>query len=298
VNFARTPELRIIQPPGNVNAHPDTTITVRGITEPNARVAVRDLPENPSVVADEDGNFEITVELLPGSNVMTLQATDPATGRMSAEETRTIIVATELPASPTPGAEVLALDTPRADATVVGDVRIAGTAPPGAAVSASATLVRPATPSFTVTDAAGAAVTLTPIDPTPPDPAEWTAEASGSFGGDLRLAPGAWDVEVRVEGMEPVVRRVKVAPADGLRATLRMANAASYLEADEDGRPVAGVSGAIAEAGERFDLQAQREIRIRAGNAGAVRLSVNGIGLGTMGANGAVVEWRISLSDE
>ena len=31
--------------------------------------------------------------------------------------------------------------------------------------------------------------------------------------------------------------------------------------------------------------------------AGAVRITVNGIGLGTMGADGEVVEWRIERSD-
>ena len=39
---------------------------------------------------------------------------------------------------------------------------------------------------------------------------------------------------------------------------------------------------------------ADESLRIRVGNAGAVRLVVNGIDLGAMGESGAVVEWRIT----
>ena len=297
VNFARTPELRIIEPPGNVNAHPETTITVRGVTEPNATVSVSNLPENPTVKADADGEFELTVDLLPGSNVMTLQAEDPATGRFSEEETRTIIVASAIDASPSPSPATLSLSAPEDDATVTGHVQVGGTAPPEAAVTVSAAFVSAVTPNFSVTDAAGQPVSLRPAEPSTPEPAAWEADASGAFEGELGLAPGTWEVTVAVDGIEPMTRQVTVRPGDGLRATLRLADGASYLEIDEDGRALQGVSGGIAQAGESFNLAAQRELRIRAGNGGAVRLTVNGIRLGVIGAAGAVVEWRITRTD-
>ena len=56
---------------------------------------------------------------------------------------------------------------------------------------------------------------------------------------------------------------------------------------------MAGTSGGIASDGDVIELEANDSLRIRAGNAGAVRVTINGIGLGTMGADGAVVEWRI-----
>jgi hypothetical protein len=65
------------------------------------------------------------------------------------------------------------------------------------------------------------------------------------------------------------------------------------LELEEDGTPIAGVSGGIAAEGDRINLEADDDLRIRAGNAGAVRVVVNGVQLGAMGADGAVVEWRI-----
>jgi cytoskeletal protein RodZ len=103
VNFARTPELRITDPAGNVNQHPELQIVIRGVTAPNATVTVSNLSENPSVEADAEGAFEVTVELVPGSNVVRLVAHDPVTGRDSEEEERTIVVASDLGESPSPG---------------------------------------------------------------------------------------------------------------------------------------------------------------------------------------------------
>ncbi len=293
VNFARTPELRITEPAGNVNQHPERSITLRGVTAPNARVTVSNMPENPSVTADTDGRFEVTVELRPGSNVVRLVARDPVTQRDSEPEERTIVVASELDASPSPSGPAIAVSEPAAEASVTGPVPIAGTAAPNASISVSAAFVEPATPNFTVTDAADQPISLSPAQPSAPDPATLAADGNGAFAGEVGLRSGTWDITIGTEGAEPIVRRVRVTPGEGIRATLRVVDADSYLEVTEDGTPVEGVSGGIASDGDSFTLDADDELRIRAGNAGAVRLVVNGIGLGAMGADGAVVEWRI-----
>ena len=297
VNFARTPELRITYPPGNVNGHTETEITIRGQTEPNARVEVSNLPENPTVVADAQGRFEVTVQLLPGSNVMELVATDPATSRKSEPEQRTILVVSEVAGSPSPAPGTLALDQPENRASSRGAVAIAGTAAPNAEVAVTATLARPPAPTFQVTDAAGQRVKVQPVDPAPPDPLTLTADGTGAFAGELALPPGRWQIQVSTEGAEPITRRVDVESRGGLRGTLRVDGADSYVEVEEDGTPVAGVSGAIAASGDKIDLAARDDIRILAGNAGAVRLTINGIGIGAMGSDGSVVEWRITRSE-
>lgn len=168
VNFARTPELRITEPPANVNAHPDETITVRGVTAPNARVTVSNLPENPTVEADDEGNFEVEVELLPGSNVIQLRARDPVTNRDSEVATRTVVVVNEVASTATPTAVAVTLNQPAADAAVTGAVPIAGGAEASAELEVTAALVEAAAPSFTVTDPAGTAVGIQPLAPTPP----------------------------------------------------------------------------------------------------------------------------------
>ena len=114
----------------------------------------------------------------------------------------------------------------------------------------------------------------------------------------LSLRAGTWDVVVTPASTEPLTRRVTVRPGDGLAASLRLDGGDSYLELEEDGVPVAGVSGGISDDGERVSMSADETLRIRAGNAGAVRLLINGIGLGAMGGNGAVIEWRIARSGD
>lgn len=92
VTFTRTPDLRVLDPAGDVSGHTEAVIVIDGVTVPNARVSVSGLAENPSVVADAEGNFSVTVELLPGPNLVTISALDPVTTRRSAEVTRRIEV--------------------------------------------------------------------------------------------------------------------------------------------------------------------------------------------------------------
>jgi cytoskeletal protein RodZ len=294
VNFARTPELRITDPPGPVSGYTETTITVRGETAPNATVTVSNLRENPTVVADETGAFEITVELVPGSNVIELVARDPVTNRDSEPEQRTVVVAADVAASPSPGFSLVTLTEPAADATISGPVAIAGTAAPSATLTATAALVTPPTPTFTVVDFAGAPVAVQVAAPGPLEPVTLNADATGAFNGTLALPAGTWDVSATAEDVEPVVRRVTVSPGEGLAGVLEVVGGESYLEVAQDGTPVPGVSGGIAGDGERLELTAANEVTIRAGNAGAVRLTINGISIGAMGSDGAVVEWRIT----
>jgi len=294
INFARMPELRIIDPAANVSDYTDTTITIRGVTAPNATITVENLRENPTVEADEDGAFSVTVALVPGSNVMRLTARDPVTGRDSEAEQRTVVVVTDAAESPSAAPVVLEVSEPAADATISGPVTISGTGQPDDTVHASAALVEVATPTFTVTDLAGEDVEIAVDDPTAPDPMDLVADASGGFSGSLSLLPGTWDITVAGTDAAPVVRRVTIAPGEGLTGRISLVDGDSYLELDEDGTPVADVSGTIAADGDQIDIEADDELRIRAGNAGAVRLTINGIGIGAMGGDGAVVEWRIT----
>ncbi|MEO6295332.1 MAG: RodZ domain-containing protein [Candidatus Limnocylindria bacterium] len=296
VNFARQPELRIIDPATNVNGYTGSSMTLRGVTSPNASVTVSNLTQNPTVTADAEGSFDVTVELLPGSNVIELTARDPVTNRDSETERRTVVVVNEAAASSSPPAGVATLEQPAADATLIGPVPIVGTAAPSSELRAAATLVTAATPSFTVADVAGGAVAVQPEPPAAPPALALTADAAGVFSGSLGLPPGTWDVTVTPAGGEPVIRRVTIQPGTGLTGTLQIAGGESYLEVEQDGTPVAGVSGSIAADGETIALSAVDDVRIRAGNAGAVRLTLNGITIGAMGAGDAVVEWRITRS--
>ena len=212
-------------------------------------------------------------------------------------EERTIIVVTDAAASPSGAPTALSVDQPVHGKAVRGPVPISGTAPPGAEVAVTATLIQAPRASFIVTDQAGQPVAFDAQPPSAPDPLMLTADGSGAFDGELALRPGEWRLRVSVDDGDPVTRRVTVRPDGGLRAAVRVVGAESYLEVEEDGKPVAGVSGAIAAPGARANLRANDELRILAGNAGAVRLTINGIGIAAMGGDGEVVEWRITRTE-
>lgn len=292
INFARTPELRITEPPGNVTGYTDDEITIRGITAPNARIEVDNLRENPRVEADASGAFEVSVGLVPGSNVVRLTATDPVTNRASAVEERTIIVASDVGASPTPVA-ALTLDEPTADAEVTGEVAVRGTGPPNGSVELTATLLEAAPLGVRIVDPSGAEVEVEPGEPRAPEPQTVETDASGAFAGTLRLAPGRWEVTASADGAEPVTRAVTVRPGAGVAATLRVDDGESYMELEEDGQPI-DESRSILADGDRVELRAEDELRIRAGNAAVVRITIDGRDLGPMGEPGQVVEWRIT----
>lgn len=297
ITFARIPELRVTDPPGNVNGYTRDQITIRGVTAPNATVTVANLRENPEVTADADGRFEVVVPLVPGSNVVRLTANDPVTQRDSAVEERTIIVASDVAESPTPDTVTLELIDPEAGATSTGDVQIRGTAAGGATVTVGAQLVDEAAQTFEIVDAAGDPVEIDAEPPAPPEPGTFSADATGAFSGTMALAPGSWELEVRADAGDPLVRSVTVTGGDGLTTRLEIVGGDSYLELDEDGAAVDGWPG-IASDGDTIGLDADEELRVRAGNAGAVRVTINGVTIGEMGEDAQVVEWRIRATED
>ncbi|MDQ3690444.1 MAG: DUF4115 domain-containing protein [Chloroflexota bacterium] len=301
VNFARTPELRITQPAGDVAAQTEETITIRGITAAGATITVSGLPENPSTTADAEGNFELTVGLLPGSNEIRIEAVDPLTRRPSATFVRRVNVVTDTVVTPSPSASAAvppAVDQPAADATITGPVAVSGSAAPGTELEVRAVFVEGLAPNFSVDDASGGTVELDPADPSAPEPATVVADASGVYSTSVTLAPGIWDVVVTPAAAPAITRRVTVRPSDGLIGMLDLDGGDSYLEVEEDGTPVDAISGGISDDGERVEIDANETVRILAGNAGAVRVSINGINLGTMGGNGAVIEWVVTRSGD
>lgn len=303
LTFAGTPELTLTDPATDLPAYAGTSYILRGTTVPNARITVDGLRENPTTTASAEGAFTLPIPLVPGSNVVTLLATDPVTGRTSNPVRRTITVTLD---GSTPGADGgPAVSAPEQDAVIVGPVAVSGTAAPGAGVTIRPTLVVAPTPSFTVTNVAGQTVTVPPWSPPAVDPVTVGADLSGAFTAELDLGVGTWDLRLTSgpsAGATPApseaapaetVRRVTVVPPSGLSGTLEIRDAAAYLELEEDGVPRAGVSGLNAAVGTRLVLSAETRIRIRTADAGRVHLVLNGYTISPLGAVGATIEWRI-----
>jgi len=294
VTFARTPDLRVIQPAGDVAGYRLNEYTISGLTEPNSRITVDGLRENPVITADAQGHFSVTVKLVPGSNVITLIASDPLTQRDSAKVTRTIVV--DAGATPTPGGAVLAITSPRNGASLTGIAHVTGTAGAGTRVTVEARLATPAAPNFTATDGLGRTVIVrTPAGKRVE--ARATAGSDGSFAVALALAPGTWDLTLSAGGAaKPVARRLIVRASPNLTGTLQVAGSPSYVELLQDNVPDATVSGRVVKPPKVVSLKANGSIMVRAGNAGAVSLTINGVPMGAMGGPGEVVTWRILLT--
>ena len=148
LTFAGTPELTLTDPASDLAAYSGTSYVLRGETVPDAQITVDGLRENPTATASASGVFAIRVELLPGSNVITLVATDPLTGRESSPVRRTITVSLDA-ATPLPGGAPN-LTSPEADAVISGGVTVAGTVAPGASVTVRAALIGAPIPSFEI----------------------------------------------------------------------------------------------------------------------------------------------------
>ena len=298
LTFAGTPDLTLTDPASDLAAYGGTSYLLRGETVPDAEITVDGLRENPTATASSTGTFAIRVELLPGSNVITLVATDPLTGRSSSPVTRTITVSLDA-ATPLPGGAPN-LTSPEADAVIPGPVTVAGTAVPGASVTVRPVLVGAPTPSFEVTSLAAQAVTVPPWSPTAPDPATVSADLDGTFSVTMDLGIGTW--ELRVSAATPVataepavetIRRVTLVSAAGLSGTLEVRDAPTTVVLEEDGRPRAGVSGGDLPAGTQLTLRADERIRLRVSDGGRIHLVLNGYLISPMGPAGSAVEWSI-----
>jgi cytoskeletal protein RodZ len=289
VTFARTPDLRVSDPATNLASYGQTEYTIRGSTAPNSTITVDGLRENPTVHADGQGSFSFLARLVPGSNVITLVANDPVTGRNSAQKTVMINVDLGL-ASPTPGLATK-LQQPAAGAIVAGAVAVTGSAPGGTSVTVTARLVTAGKPGFSIRTLAGDAITVPAARPGQTVVSRLTAGTDGTFFGSLVLAPGSWDISV---GTGEAPHRVTVTSAAGLTGSLLVSGGRSYLLVLQDGTPLSGVSGRTVQSGRTIALKATATLVVRAGNAGVVTLTVNGVKIGLMGAPGAVIEWHIT----
>jgi nitrogen fixation protein FixH/transcriptional regulator with XRE-family HTH domain len=295
VTFAGIPDLRLTVPAGDINGYGGDEYTIVGVTEPGSTVTAETANRKTEVTADGEGNFEVTVALRPGSNVVTVTALDPQTNRFSDPERRTIVVGEPGSAAPSAGQE-LALDEPGDGASGRGPIELRGMGPPGATILVTARPTAAARPIFRVTTLTGQQVPVRSSSPRAPDPLRLTVADDGTFEGSLTLPPAEWRLELALQDgdAEPLVRDVTIQAPPGLSGTLRVQGGPSYLEVDEDQQPKRNVSGRVAQAGSSLRLQARQDLRIRVGNAGAVRLTINGINLGIMGSSGTVVEWRIT----
>lgn len=100
--------------------------------------------------------------------------------------------------------------------------------------------------------------------------------------------PQALETEAADPSPAPdTVAQAPTAPVEGVNVTVNVVGDKSWMQAHADGADAAVFTGTKF-AGDALTLQAQQSIKLVIGNAGAVRVNVNGRDLGPPGAPGAV----------
>jgi cytoskeletal protein RodZ len=304
--YATTPEIGLTYPPSMVSEIDANQVTLSGTAAAGSVVTIT-TPDSHALqtIADEQGAWAQPVDLARGRNDFTIVANDPVTRRDSPP--LRVIITVPLPgasASPAtnPGDLSLELTAP-ADNMVStdGQVLVSGSTN-GSGVSLRAQWLGPpgGSPAPSPTpDGQSPAPT-----PTSPPPQQLSVGPSGVFSTVLQLEPGLWRIDLTAftSGLSPrtASRQVIVTgsqatpPPEGpLNVVLTISGGQSWVRIVADGTPVPKYKSRTLRAGSTHTFTAQHELYIRAGNAGVIRVTVNGVDMGVLGPTGKVGNWLI-----
>jgi len=306
LRFAEVTPIELTYPDDLVSTISAEQVTLEGTSGPNSLISITG-PDGQlyNTTANGDGQWSREVPLARGQNTFTIVATDDETQRMSDPPLR-VQITVPLP-SPSPGASASAAPPPVAlDLTLTspldrfvsddGAITVRGSTT-GSRVTVNSSYL--GSPGATPTPEASGSPAPTPSgSPAPIGPAvDATVNALGTFSETLQFEPGAWQITVvaYASGQTPVARQVtiNVAPpvATSIELVISVQGRDSWVRVVADGERVQGLGGRTLRAGETHTVSALNEICLRAGNAGALFLTMNGEDLGRLGRNGAVGSW-------
>ncbi len=310
---ADTPPVTLTYPANVVSQIDATEITLQGTAAPGAVITITG-PDGAiyNAVTDEAGSWTRQVNLARGENRFNVVATDPVTQH---ESKLVLTINVPLP-SPSPGSTAtplaplpltLSLTSPPDGAVIdVGSVTFSGTTSGTRITIASTYLGAPGeaspTPFPLATETPEPSAGDSPSPP-PVGPARDITVSTGSFSQMLEFPIGHWRVAVTAyaSGLEPVSRTIELtvgrAKPSTLSLLIEIIGGRSWLRVLADGVRVPGLASHTATRGESFTATAQNEFCVRAGNAGSLRLTLNGAQLDALGGNGEVGSWIINGVD-
>jgi cytoskeletal protein RodZ len=313
MRFAETPAVALTDPPSLVSQVNAESVVFAGTAGAGALVNIHG-PDGQllTTTADERGNWTREVPLAPGHNEFTVVANDPVTRRDS-PPLQVIVTVPLLGGSPSPSPETpiagelrLTLSAPADGATLdSGAVRVSGTTT-GSRINITARSLdeQPATPEPDEEETpepdedASPAPTAEPAD----SGVDLTVPTGGAFGHTLSLAAGRWEITVTAysSGLAPVSQRrtVTITQAEEMTLVLEARRGISWLRIVADGEVVRGWGGPTLRQESSVTVTATDEIWLRAGNAGVVRVILDGVDLGWLGQRGQVGNWIIIPGSE
>ena len=314
LRFVQAPTPVVLTFPDNVFSTVNTpSIVLEGTSGREAVVTIRGSADAVYTTnADDEGVWSREVNLARGTNNFTITARDPVTGRDS--DPLAITVNVPLPdgpspgAAPTPGAPAvpltLTLDEPATGAVIsADDITFRGTTTGSRITIASiylGTAGASASPSISPDARPSSSPAVVPTPTTPPiGPArDVTLAEPGAFAETLTFEPGIWRVTVTAyatgQAAELQTLDLTILPPPPTDVTLEISMVGdSWVRVVSDGERAPGYAGRQLDAGETHTVYAENEMCLRAANAGALSLNLNGTDLGILGAEGEAGSWTI-----
>jgi len=289
LRFADVPAVQLTDPPSLVSTVNAEHILLAGSSGPGALINIHG-PNNQYLTATSDGSGQWSreVPLAPGRNDFSVIAFDPVTRRESAPIH--IIVSVPLgvvAGSPSPDVSRppelrLTLAGPSEGASLdPGEVTVRGTTNGGRVTISARSLDAPASPSASGED----------------HEYDLSVAAGGRFAQTVELASGRWEIVVTAysSGLQPISqsRNLTVEQADEIVLVIEAARNDSWLRLVSDGTVVRGWGGPTLRRGSSVTVTAESEIWLRAGRPGALRITLNGVDLGSLGTNARASNWII-----
>jgi len=306
VRFLEAPAVALTQPRSLVSEIDAETTLFAGAAGPGALISIHG-PDGLllTTTANESGEWSREVPLAKGRNDFTVTANDPVTRRDS--DPLSVIVTVPLAAispdasaSPVaPGELRLTLLSPaEGSASDNGMVDINGTTS-GTRINITGLYLGPLpgsdepSPSPSPSPAQGSPGPGASDEPGPS--LDLNVGSDGRFGYQLDLPAGEWQIVVTAysSGLQPTSesRSVTVTNADLLELVIEANRGDSWMRITTDGTVLRGWGGPTLRRGSSVTVTAQEEVLLRVGNAGALRITQNGVDLGVLGRNGQVGNW-------
>ncbi len=285
LRFSQPPEIAVTDPSTAVSSVDETatSYTLRGTSQPGALVSVavagREQPIR--VTAGPGGTWSAEVELRRGRNQFSISATDPDTGKTSAETPVVITV---------PFSEVLApgltVDQPADGATFEnGGIPVQGSATNAKTVTVGAAFSAP-TPSSGTKPA-----------PTPAPPAPQTVDvaADGTFSVPVELTAGSWTLTITAssaEGKTVSLTRTVIVRYKGVNLVVAVKGGPAWMKVWVDGQldPRVG-AGKLYKDGKTITFSGKDSVEVFTGSSGVTYFTLNGTRLGRLGKPGAPETW-------
>ncbi len=320
LRYAETTPITLSNPANVVSTIDAESILLSGTAGAGATIVI-DGPGGQSynTTADEHGAWSRQVDLGLGRNDFSITAIDPVTQRRSTPLNLTINVPLpQASSSPLPGASATPAPVPVLTMNVAGptegqqftdgSVLVSGTTN-AERLTITSTYLGPwnATPPPSTLPLSTPAPSGSPgasPSPAPIAPArEVIVPPDGSFSEQLTFDVGRWQLTISAyrSGDDPLlqVRNIVVAPpvATSINLLLQVEGRDSWVRLVADGARVPGYAGKTLHPGDSATVTASDQVCVRTGNAGALHVFVNDADLGSLGINGQVGSWLITLAN-